>query len=221
MDFEKLYKTDVKEHIEKKGKFSYLSWPYAVAEFRKACPEGSWNIQTYGENQQPYCQTDAGCFVMVTVYPEVHNRVGQGFSQVHPVLDFKNKTVTEPNAFQINTSIQRCLVKAIALATGIGLHIYAGEDLPDEPPTKPPKTNMGDDVPMFDEKAIDEKLIKDNIAGWKNLCDGAVKKGRDEYADWFPANRNDIVTDCGKKGAAEVNNYWAKKGVEAFGEKKK
>ena len=58
MNFEELYKTDVTAHIEKKGKFNYLSWPYAVAEFRKACPEGTWSIRHFGENKQPYCQTD-------------------------------------------------------------------------------------------------------------------------------------------------------------------
>jgi len=54
-------------------------------------------------------------------------------TQVHPVLDHQNKAVTAPNAFQINTSIQRCLTKAIALH-GLGLHLYAGEDLPPSPP---------------------------------------------------------------------------------------
>lgn len=131
MDFEKLYKTDITKHIEKKGKFSYLSWPYAVAEFRKACPDGVWKIESFGENKQPYCQSDAGCFVEISVWPDTEKEVC--FTQIHPVLDYKNKTVKEPDAFQINTSIQRCLVKAIALATGIGLHIYAGEDLPVEP----------------------------------------------------------------------------------------
>ena len=51
-------------------------------------------------------------------------------SQVHPVLDYKNKAIPEPNAFDINTAIQRCLAKAISLH-GLGLYIYRGEDLPD------------------------------------------------------------------------------------------
>ena len=50
-------------------------------------------------------------------------------SQIHPVLDSKNRPILAPTAFDINTSIQRCLVKAIALH-GLGLYIYAGEDLP-------------------------------------------------------------------------------------------
>ena len=51
-------------------------------------------------------------------------------SQIHPVLDARNKPIEMPSAFDINTSIQRCLVKAIALH-GLGLYIYAGEDLPE------------------------------------------------------------------------------------------
>ncbi|MGM9458240.1 DUF1071 domain-containing protein, partial [Lacticaseibacillus rhamnosus] len=55
---------------------------------------------------------------------------GVTLSQVHPVLDNRNKPIEKPNAFQINTSIQRCLAKAIALH-GLGLYIYQGEDLPE------------------------------------------------------------------------------------------
>jgi hypothetical protein len=54
---------------------------------------------------------------------------GVTLSQIHPVLDSRNRPITAPSAFDINTSIQRCLVKAIALH-GLGLYIYAGEDLP-------------------------------------------------------------------------------------------
>jgi hypothetical protein len=58
---------------------------------------------------------------------------GIALSQIHPVLDNRNQTIEQPNAFQINTSIQRCLAKAIALH-GLGLYIFRGEDLPDSDP---------------------------------------------------------------------------------------
>ena len=74
----------------------------------------------------------------VTVIPDAEKSYVK-FTQIHPVLDNKNQTLKEPNAFQVNTSIMRCLVKAIALATGIGLYIYAGEDLPEQD-DKPEKT---------------------------------------------------------------------------------
>ena len=124
--FDKLNEINVNDYTEKKGNFTYLSWAWAVRELLKVSPEATWRIHEWGVegNKQPYMQTQAGCFVQVTV---TVNNVDR--TQVHPVLDHRNKTVEDPDAFQINTSIQRCLAKAIALH-GLGLYIYAGEDLP-------------------------------------------------------------------------------------------
>lgn len=135
MDFAKLEKTDVTNRIEKKGQFSYLSWPYAVSEFRRQCPDGYWRVGR-SEDGAPYFTSSAGHFVEVTIHtgPDC-----PGFTQIHPVLNHKNRPIEQPNAFDINTSIQRCLVKAISIATGIGLHIYAGEDLPPDENGRSPK----------------------------------------------------------------------------------
>lgn len=121
--FTKLNSINVSEHIEKKGQFSYLSWPYAVAQLRQADPTATWTVLRF--DGLPYQKTEAGCFVEVAVTVQ-----GVTLSQIHPVLDARNEPVERPNAFDINTSIQRCLVKAIALH-GLGLYIYAGEDLPE------------------------------------------------------------------------------------------
>lgn len=122
--FKQLYETNVNEHIEKKGMFSYLSWPYAVAQLRLADPTASWEVRRFAD-ELPYQKTELGVFVEVAVTVQ-----GVTLSQIHPVLDSRNKPLIEPSAFDINTSIQRCLVKAVALH-GLGLYIYAGEDLPD------------------------------------------------------------------------------------------
>tara|TARA_Y100000361_G_scaffold35225_2_gene29661 strand:+ start:2880 stop:3440 length:561 start_codon:yes stop_codon:yes gene_type:complete len=124
--FRELNEIDVSEHTEKKGNFTYLSWAWAVRELLKVDPEATWEIHEWGleGNRQPYMQTEAGCFVQVTVWVG-----GIARTQVHPVLDNRNQTIKEPNAFQVNTSIQRCLAKAIALH-GLGLYIFAGEDVP-------------------------------------------------------------------------------------------
>lgn len=121
--FKKLYETNVNEHIEKKGNFSYLSWPYAIAQLRLADPTATWEVKRFADDL-PYQKTDLGVFVEVSVTVQ-----GITLSQIHPVLDAKNRPLMEPSAFDINTSIQRCLVKAVALH-GLGLYIYAGEDLP-------------------------------------------------------------------------------------------
>jgi len=124
--FTELDQVDVTRHIEKKGRFSYLSWAYAVRELKKRHPGSYWEVHEY--DGAPYMKTECGYFVKVSVIVNATE-----MTQIHPVLDHSNKPVAKPNAFQINTSIQRCLAKAIALH-GLGIHLFAGEDLPPSPP---------------------------------------------------------------------------------------
>ncbi len=129
--FVELSKINVNEHVERKGQFSYLSWPFAVSQLRQFDPVATWQVLRF--DGLPYLNTEAGCFVEVAVCVK-----GVSLSQIHPVLDSKNRPILAPTAFDINTSIQRCLVKAIALH-GLGLYLYSGEDLPlasDEPKTE-------------------------------------------------------------------------------------
>jgi len=126
--FETLNKVDVSQYTEKKGKFNYLSWSYAVRELLKVCPTATWEVHTFqgvDGTEQPYMKNGTGAYVQVTVNVDDILR-----TQIHPVLDNRNQTIAEPNSFEINTSIQRCLAKAIALH-GLGLYIFAGEDLPE------------------------------------------------------------------------------------------
>ena len=133
--FARLSAINVSEHIERKGGFAYISWPYAVSQLRNADPTATWEVRRF--NDLPYLATEAGVFVEVAVTVQ-----GVTLSQIHPVLDNKNRPLLAPTPFDINTSIQRALVKAIALH-GLGLSIYAGEDLPDlnggVEPTQPPQ----------------------------------------------------------------------------------
>jgi hypothetical protein len=121
--FARLNQINVSDHIERKGEFAYLSWPYAVAQLRLADPTAFWEVRRF--DGVPFLKTDTGYFVEVAVTVQ-----GLTLSQIHPVLDGKNRPIFEPTAFDINTSIQRCLVKSIALH-GLGLYVYAGEDLPE------------------------------------------------------------------------------------------
>lgn len=124
--FETLSKIDVSAFTEKKGRFTYLSWADAVNVLLKHYPKAVWTVLR-AEDGSPYTNTPAGAFVTVELVIEDIPR-----TQVHPVLDHNNKSIKEPNAFQINTSIQRALAKAISLH-GLGLYIYRGEDLPEAP----------------------------------------------------------------------------------------
>ena len=159
--FARLSAINVSEHIEKKGGFSYLSWPFAVSQLRLADPTASWEVRRF--DGLPYLQSDVGVFVEVAVTVQ-----GVTLSQIHPVLDSRNRPILAPTAFDINTSIQRCLVKAIALH-GLGLYIYAGEDLPQigtepaandgqaEPPASPapaPALVIGKAITVTQQKTI-------------------------------------------------------------------
>jgi hypothetical protein len=126
---ERLLSVDVSGHTEKKGKHTYLSWPFAVAELIKVDPAATFGAVRFPLPSNPtvlvpWMETPLGFFVEVAVTVGGVTR-----SQIHPVLNAQNAPIKTPTTFEINTSIQRALVKAIALH-GLGLNVYAGEDLP-------------------------------------------------------------------------------------------
>jgi len=176
--FQTLNATNVSEHMEKKGSFSYLSWVYAVQSLRNVCPTATWEV--IKSEGKPFTATEFGVFVEVAVTVE-----GITLSQIHPVLDHKNKPIACPNAFHINTSIQRCLVKAIALH-GLGLYIYAGEDLPEE--------EVKEMARKHEEMARDNEIILGNIhacesvEALKVLYEDLKKRG-------LTAQFNQVVSD--------------------------
>lgn len=119
-----LSKVDVSEHIEKKGNLSYLSWAWAWAEFMKNFPQAEYLV-----NQVHYFEdgsAEVSCEVLVETKEETVRR-----QMWLPVLNHSNKAVKNPDAFAINTSKMRCLVKCLAMF-GLGHYIYAGEDLPEQ-----------------------------------------------------------------------------------------
>lgn len=120
--FEVLSKVNVEKFVKGKNGYKFLSWSHAVNQLLKYYPDATWKHREW--DAMPYLETDSGCFVEVSV---TINQVTR--SQLHPILDFRNKPVLKPDSFQVNTSIQRALAKAISLH-GLGLYIYQGEDLP-------------------------------------------------------------------------------------------
>jgi len=115
--FAELASINVSKYIEKKGNLSYLSWAWAVDQLLRRDPEASW---AYGEPTR-FGET---MMVVCTVIA-----FGKPRTMQLPVMDHRNKAIPNPDAFAVNTALQRCLVKAIALH-GLGLYIYAGEDVP-------------------------------------------------------------------------------------------
>lgn len=131
--FIELRKIDVSEHIEKKNNLSYLSWAYAVDELLQADPMATWEYKffDYEEGKVPYCRICESCMVFCSV-----TAFGKTMTAQLPVMDHRNKAIQNPDAFAVNTAMQRCLAKAISLH-GIGLYIYAGEDLPEQDKPEP------------------------------------------------------------------------------------
>jgi len=154
---------DVSEYTEKKGNFTYLSWAWAVRELLKVDPQATWEICEYQQadgETAPYMMTAAGAFVKVKLWVG-----GICREQVHPVLDNRNQAIEQPNAFHVNTSIMRCLTKAIALH-GLGLYIYAGEDLPgDITPIGKEETTKLLRVAVSISKEKEEEVSEAIIAG--------------------------------------------------------
>lgn len=164
--FLKLAAENCKEHTETKNGFSYLSWPWAVRKLREVAPDATWEVRRF--DGLPYLKTECGFFVEVAVTVE-----GVTLSQIHPVLDHRNKPIPTPDSFAINTSIQRCLVKAIALH-GLGLYIYAGEDLPEASNNGHAEANHDPDAEqsMAQRQAILDDAVKQHAATIKAVKDG-------------------------------------------------
>lgn len=173
--FNTLNSINVNEHTETKdtgsAKLTYLSWPWAWAEVMKRYPDAEYNIYKDSEHR-PYIQDDTLGY-MVSTSITIN---GQTREMWLPVMDNTNKSmkreaytynvwnrsqnkwvekrVEAATMFDINKTIMRCLVKNLAMF-GLGLYIYAGEDLPDSvedvPAAKPaaPKPAAAAPKPAF------------------------------------------------------------------------
>jgi hypothetical protein len=130
---------NVNENTEKKNGLTYLSWAWAWAEALKADPEASYKIEMFGDKCYMDINGTAMVFVTVTLF-------GKPMMCQLPVMDSYNKSITvegtttvnkygkeittKLDSFNVNTAIMRCMTKALSLH-GLGLYIYAGEDLPE------------------------------------------------------------------------------------------
>lgn len=125
--FIELNEINVSNKTEKKGNLTYLSWAWAWAELKKRHPDATYTIYENAEglfyhhdNKTAWVKTG------VTVNGIEH-------IEYLPVMDYKNNSITldRITSTDVNKTIQRSLTKAVA-RHGLGLYIYAGEDLPDD-----------------------------------------------------------------------------------------
>jgi len=125
--FEVLNSVDVSEHIEKKNNLSYVSWVWAWSELKKRYPDANYTI--YENRDGLFYHTDGK-----TAWVKTGITVGElEHIEYLPVMDYRTKSIPIDNltSTDVNKAIQRSLTKAIA-RHGLGLYIYAGEDLPED-----------------------------------------------------------------------------------------
>ena len=127
--WETLSKIDVSGYTESKNGFTYLSWAHAWREIKNIYPQATFNKHMNEDGSPVFMDRNGNAYVVVTVTIITEDEHAAA-TEVFPVLDFKNKAIPNPNAFDVNKALQRCLTKAMAYL-GLGFYIYVGEDLPD------------------------------------------------------------------------------------------
>ena len=154
--FEILSAVNVNDKTEKKNNLTYLSWAYAWGELKKRFPNANYKVYESAPEQGGWNYFTDGntCWVKVGVTVNDIEHI-----EYLPIMDYKNKSIplASVTSFEVNKAIQRALTKAVA-RHGLGLYIYAGEDLPDtdekaaEKSKKPaPKTEAKAKVPVDDD----------------------------------------------------------------------
>lgn len=125
--FNDLYAVNVNGHAEKKNNLTYLSWAWAWGEIKKRHPDATYTVYENADGWN-YHTDGRTCWVKTGVTVN-----GIEHIEYLPVMDYKNKSISIENvtSFDVNKAIQRSLTKACA-RHGLGLYIYAGEDLPEE-----------------------------------------------------------------------------------------
>lgn len=162
--FEEIYSINVNDKTEKKGQLTYLSWAWAWAEFKKKYPKATYTVDKFDGT---YCTGNEklGWMVRTEVYADE-----LCYEMWLPVMDMRNNAILSPKMTDVNKTIMRCLTKNLAMF-GLGLYIYAGEDLPEDleedtkpiatPKTKPstaPKSN--DNIPAVKPITMSELIAE-------------------------------------------------------------
>tara|TARA_R100001244_G_scaffold101776_2_gene75885 strand:+ start:1582 stop:2172 length:591 start_codon:yes stop_codon:yes gene_type:complete len=161
--FDVLSAINVNDHTKKKGNFTYLSWAFAWEELKKVSPSATSKVYHDENTNMPYFESKAGVMVKVGVTID-------GLEHINylPVMNFKNAAIAPDNVtmMDVNKTIQRCTVKAIALH-GLALYIYTGEDLPTEDKVV--------EVPTF-------IVLKNGDKNWETVVK-YISKSKDKGAD--------------------------------------
>jgi hypothetical protein len=196
--FVELKKLNVNEHTEKKGNLTYLSWAWAWGIFQEHYPDADYEVREY--DNKLYFKDESGCHVYTYI-----TAGGKKKPMWLPIMDFKNQPVKNPTSTDVNKAVMRCLTKNMAMF-GLGLYIYAGEDLPEGEDHPKPNTEGHDlstatldnkDFPvsrrMMDDPAVKEEFTSRGVDFDKQADDMIEiinnQENESECKAWREANR--------------------------------
>jgi hypothetical protein len=178
--FADLYAINVADKLDKKGGLSYLSWAWAWAELKKVHPDAFYTVY---ENKDGWNYHTDGNTAWVKTGVTVN---GLEHIEYLPIMNYQNKSIAlaSVSSYDVNKAIQRSLTKAIG-RHGLGLSIYAGEDLPE-----------GDTAPATGKKAAEGKpaanitTLKQTLIDFVNLEPPVLNAAWIDYANKAMANNS-------------------------------
>ena len=197
--FEVLNSVNVNDKVEKKNGLSYLSWAWAWGELKKRFPDAIYTIYENADGWN-YHTDGRTCWVKTGVTVN-----GVEHIEELPVMDYKNKAIPLGNvtSFEVNKTIQRSLTKAVA-RHGLGLYIYAGEDLPEatdgtqEPPKAEPKKTVKKAAASNGEKTVEAAAY-------------SARQALKEFIVWHGMEdiQQQIIQTCGLNSQSTAADYEA------------
>jgi len=133
--FATMSQIDTRKIVEKKNGFTYLSWAHALRLLKQHVPDAAVTKHIFKQADDTYLpyMVDAQGYAYVQVTITL-GKDEPATTEIMPILNHANRPIQKPNSFEVNASIQRCMAKAISMATGLGLHLYSGEDTPQPSP---------------------------------------------------------------------------------------
>ena len=151
MRYQEIRNINVSDFVEKKNGLNYLSWSWALDQLLILDENATWEYlepQWFNQTMMVFCRVHA---------------FGKTRTAQLPVMDHLNQAIANPNAFQVNTAMQRCLAKAISLH-GLGLYLYSGEDLPMGAAISPPSQPITPLAGAWDPFTMEEKELLHGVA---------------------------------------------------------
>lgn len=202
--FVELNRIDCSDKVEKKNDLSYLSWAWAWAEFKKMHPDAVYEVVKF--DGLPYVHDPATGYMVytnVTVNGITHemwlpvmdsNNYAMKSEPYEVQTKYKKVTVKPATMFDINKSIMRCLTKNLAMH-GLGLYIYAGEDLPEDAEPKQELTPFKPDAPIKPD--VPEEVVRASKIKYNGISLGKIfKNDKALFAELITSGDEEIMRAC-------------------------